>query len=363
MSDEDDLSELEESGDEVDEEEDDAEGEEEGEEEQQEEEGKEEEEEEDKIPDNPLTDEHVKNSLSMLTRVGNGLSHAYITMSVTNSELSNIERASSLIHLRHVNFSFNNIKDLSPLSSLSHLLTIKADENLLTSINIEELHFLQIASFVRNKIVTLEGVTHPLLKKLFLSRNEIPRFVFPNPQRLSNLVMVDLSHNKVETLAGSFPPNLQELYLAGNLIASFGPIEGLGQLRVLHMRDNQLTHLDGISEAEMHSLTYLNVRGNSIEEVSGVSCLHSMTQIKALILQENPIYDADDYRVQILSALKAPKSLMRLDKDDVEFEELEEAEVLMKEVEEKRLEEEEQERKKREEEEEKGREEEQQPVR
>lgn len=80
-------------------------------------------------------------------------------------------------------------------------------------------------------------------------------------------------------------------------------------------------------------------------------------------LSENPIYDADDYRVQILSALKAPKSLMRLDKDDVEFEELEEAEVLMKEVEQKRLEEEEQERKKREEEEEKGREEEQQPVR
>jgi hypothetical protein len=70
---------------------------------------------------------------------------------------------------------------------------------------------------------------------------------------------------------------------------------------------------------------------------------------------ENPIHENESYRAEVLAALKAPTSLMRLDKDDVEFEELEEARVLMAEQEEKRLEEEEEERQRRAEEEEEQR--------
>ena len=49
------------------------------------------------------------------------------------------------------------------------MLTLKADENLLTSAQMEEMPFLQVASFSHNKINTTEGINHPMLEHLILS--------------------------------------------------------------------------------------------------------------------------------------------------------------------------------------------------
>ena len=49
------------------------------------------------------------------------------------------------------------------------MLTLKADENLLTSAQLEEMPFLQVASFSHNKINTTEGINHPMLEHLILS--------------------------------------------------------------------------------------------------------------------------------------------------------------------------------------------------
>jgi hypothetical protein len=60
---------------------------------------------------------------------------------------------------------------LSPLNNLTHLLTLKADYNKLTSVNIEPLPYLQHASFSNNKIKTTEGISHPKLEILNLNSN------------------------------------------------------------------------------------------------------------------------------------------------------------------------------------------------
>ena len=44
------------------------------------------------------------------------------------------------------------------------------------------------------------------------------------------------------------------------MISSVGPVDGLGKLRVLHLRDNQLESLDGMADLGMLSLSYLNLR-------------------------------------------------------------------------------------------------------
>lgn len=46
---------------------------------------------------------------------------------------------------------------------------MKADNNLLVSAKLEEMPFLQIASFNKNKIKSLEGVNHPMLEHLSLN--------------------------------------------------------------------------------------------------------------------------------------------------------------------------------------------------
>lgn len=84
-------------------------------------------------------------------------------------ELTNISLLKSFIHLRYVDVSKNKLKDISPLSALTHMLTLKADENLLTSARLEEMPFLQVASFNSNKITSTEGVNHPMLEHLSIN--------------------------------------------------------------------------------------------------------------------------------------------------------------------------------------------------
>jgi len=81
-------------------------------------------------------------------------------------EITNLSILKSFIHLRYLDISKNNLKDISPLSALTHMLTLKADQNLLTSARMEEMPFLQVASFNFNKITTLEGMSHPVLEQL-----------------------------------------------------------------------------------------------------------------------------------------------------------------------------------------------------
>lgn len=64
--------------------------------------------------------------------------------------------------------SENHLTDLSPLNYLTHLLWLKADSNRLRSAQLNELPYLQIASFAYNQITDTEGISHPRLGSLDL---------------------------------------------------------------------------------------------------------------------------------------------------------------------------------------------------
>lgn len=74
----------------------------------------------------------------------------------------------SYIHLRYVDVSENHLTDLSPLNYLIHLLWLKADGNRLRSAQLNELPYLQVASFAYNQITDTEGISHPRLGSLNL---------------------------------------------------------------------------------------------------------------------------------------------------------------------------------------------------
>lgn len=82
--------------------------------------------------------------------------------------LTDISLLERFIHLRYVDLSKNKLKDLAPLSSLTQLLWLKVDRNLLTTARMQELPYLQVISFDCNCIMDLEGITHPLLDSLSL---------------------------------------------------------------------------------------------------------------------------------------------------------------------------------------------------
>ncbi|KAH0628572.1 hypothetical protein JD844_009912 [Phrynosoma platyrhinos] len=248
---------------------------------------------------NPLTEDIMKEGLSLLCKTGNGLAHAFVKLELKEKELTDITLIQNFIHLRYVDLSENLIRDLSPLSSLTHLLWLKVDGNRLTSASMEELPYLQNASFANNHIKDTSGINHP---------------------RLASLNLKDTCAECVDVYGQSCEADM--LGKAQNSIFYLEGLEGLGQLTTLHLRDNQLETLDGFSES-MKSLQYLNIRGNGIKEIQELSKLQVLPMLRALVLLDNPCSDEGDYRIEVLVLL--PR-LERLDKDFFEEEERIEAE-------------------------------------
>ncbi|KAJ7379685.1 Leucine-rich repeat-containing protein 23 [Desmophyllum pertusum] len=267
----------------------------------------------------------LADSLSLLCKTGDGLAHAYVRLDIHEKELTDISILNCFIHLRYVDLSGNQFKDISPLNSLTHLLTLKADRNLLYSAKLDELPYLQIASFANNKIMDTEGINHPLLEHLNLSYNEIVEVSGFDPNKLGRLRALELRGNKLMTTVGLFNlPNLKELYMAANTIRTLEGLDRLEHLSKLHLRDNQIEKLDGFSE-NMKNLQYINLRGNNITDMKEIPKLKCLPLLRALLFMECPVSDEDDYRIEVLISLRR---LERLDKDEYTDDERQEAEEI-----------------------------------
>ncbi|XP_062473828.1 leucine-rich repeat-containing protein 23 [Pezoporus occidentalis] len=324
------------------------------EEEEEEEEEEEAAEEEEQAPAPcPLTEEVLKEGLSLLCKTSNGLAHAYVKFEAKCKDLTDISLLESFVHLRYVDLSENKLQDLAPLSSLTHLLWLKVDGNLLSSACMQELPYLQVISFARNRIKGMEGITHPRLANLSMkgdkdpsphscahrtlssgginslivsfflwhSENKIQTALGLSHDRLFSLQILELRRNKLKSTAGLSLPKLKALYLAQNTISSLEGLEGLEQLATLHLRDNQLETLDGFSSS-MRCLQYLNLRNNRISSFQEVAKLQVLPMLQAVVLLDNPCSEETDYRLEVLALLP---HLQRLDKDVVEQEERAEA--------------------------------------
>ncbi|XP_003988388.2 leucine-rich repeat-containing protein 23 isoform X2 [Felis catus] len=272
----------------------------------------------------PLTEDMMKEGLSLLCKTGNGLAHAYVKLEVKERDLTDIYLLRSYIHLRYVDVSENHLTDLSPLNFLTHLLWLKADSNHLRSARLNELPYLQVASFAYNQITDTEGISHPRLGSLDLKGNRIRMVTGLDPQKLISLHTLELRGNQIETTLGINLPKLKNLFLAQNMLKKVEGLENLSNLTTLHLRDNQIETLSGFSK-EMTSLQYLNLRGNMVTHLGELAKLRDLPKLRALVLLDNPCTDESDYRQEALVQIA---HLERLDKDFYEEEERAEADEI-----------------------------------
>ncbi|EHH20439.1 leucine-rich repeat-containing protein 23 isoform X3 [Macaca nemestrina] len=272
----------------------------------------------------PLTEDMMKEGLSLLCKTGSGLAHAYVKLEVKERDLTDIYLLRSYIHLRYVDVSENHLTDLSPLNYLTHLLWLKADGNRLRSAQLNELPYLQIASFAYNQITDTEGISHPRLETLNLKGNRIHMVTGLDPQKLISLHTVELRGNQLESTVGINLPKLKNLYLAQNLLKKVEGLEDLSNLTTLHLRDNQIDTLSGFSR-EMKSLQYLNLRGNMVANLGELAKLRDLPKLRALVLLDNPCTEETNYRQE---ALVQMPYLERLDKEFYEEEERAEADEI-----------------------------------
>jgi len=275
-----------------------------------------------KIPDNPLVQEFIPECLSLLCKIGSGLSHAYVRFDGRERDFTNIDHLKDFVHIRYLDLTGNLLKDISVVNNLKHLLVLKVAKNNLTTVELEPLNYLQEASFADNKIEKVEPITHPLLEKLNLNSNQIERVTGLDPDVLTNLTFLELRGNRLTSIEGIEIPTLKSLYLAANRLTDLCGIGKMVNLQTLHVRDNQIASLDGFSDS-MTRLNYVNLRGNSVAEISELEKLQVLPELQSISLSENPCVEGENYRIEVLILLR---KLERLDKDHYSTEERTEAE-------------------------------------
>uniref|UniRef100_A0A8D2NDY4 Leucine rich repeat containing 23 n=1 Tax=Zonotrichia albicollis TaxID=44394 RepID=A0A8D2NDY4_ZONAL len=181
---------------------------------QEKEEGEEKEEEEEEEKEKEKEKEEEERWLPSYQKDGHGeICEIFYSHSLSLRGLTDISLLEHFIHLRYVDLSKNKLKDLAPLSSLTQLLWLKVDRNLLTSASMQELPYLQVISFDRNRIVDFEGITHPLLTNLSLKDNKIETVLGLSHDHLFSLQVLELRGNKMSTTAGLGISKLKKLYL------------------------------------------------------------------------------------------------------------------------------------------------------
>lgn len=126
----------------------------------------------------------------------------------------------------------------------------------------------------------------PKLKKISFSFNQINAL----PRNIGSLVMLTelhLANNNFQ----QFPPqvqnmtNLTELSLSYNGLTSLPSLQGMRNLRTLHLRANKLTHIaDGISR--MQQLNYIDLQDNEMRQIPLE--LAACPALKILLIAGNP---------------------------------------------------------------------------
>ncbi|XP_043206764.1 leucine-rich repeat-containing protein 23-like [Amphibalanus amphitrite] len=142
-------------------------------------------------------------------------------------------------------------------------------------------------------------------------------------ENLPNLIHLNITNNALKKLDGLEHRTLKTLYAAGNKLRNLSGVSRLTSLSRLHLRDNRISSLKGLEE-DHETLEYLNVRSNNLEEVEEAYHLSRMKKLTTLVIADNAVSDSDSYRVD---ALVYGRRLQRIDKDPVEEERQEAAEL------------------------------------
>uniref|UniRef100_UPI00358F1C23 leucine-rich repeat-containing protein 23 n=1 Tax=Myxine glutinosa TaxID=7769 RepID=UPI00358F1C23 len=231
-----------------------------------------------------LTSETVASHLSIPGRTTEGLAFAFLRLDLNACNLTDISLIASFTHLRFVDISSNFLDSLTPLEALPHLLWLRAESCGLRSVILQSLGpYLQWLSLAHNEISAINGLSHPHLKTLLLNGSGTSG----GPQ----------ASNKTVLLEG---------------------LNDLKNLSHLHLRDNRVSNLDGFVQENpedeiLPSLHYLNLRGNSICDMSEILKLKELKSLRVLILLDCPLAGESNYSEFVISCLH----LQRLDKETV----------------------------------------------
>jgi Leucine-rich repeat (LRR) protein len=204
---------------------------------------------------------------------------------------SNIKSLNGIEHLTNlsfVEFSGNQITDMTPLVNLENLTGLYMNKNKISKLpKLDKLKNLKNLELGNNQIKDITNITSlkgvSSLESLVLSGNGI---VNTAPvSSLGQLEFLNLGNNKLTTLPDlSNFNNLNQLFLYKNQLKSLSGLKNMPKLKELDVSENQLTNISSL--APMIHLTSLDLSKNKLKDVSALSKLEHLSKLK---LDGNPI--------------------------------------------------------------------------
>ncbi|XP_013385671.1 acidic leucine-rich nuclear phosphoprotein 32 family member B isoform X2 [Lingula anatina] len=139
------------------------------------------------------------------------------------------------------------------------------------------------------------------------------------PEEILDLNLDNCRSTSIEGLTSDFV-NLESLSLINVGLTSLKKFPKLTNLKKLELSDNRIScGLENLSECT--NLTYLNLSGNKIKDISTLEALQGMPNLKNLDLFNCEVTNLENYREEVFRLLPKLQYLDGYDKDDKEAEE------------------------------------------
>ncbi|XP_019370858.1 PREDICTED: acidic leucine-rich nuclear phosphoprotein 32 family member E isoform X2 [Gavialis gangeticus] len=137
------------------------------------------------------------------------------------------------------------------------------------------------------------------------------------PEKVTELVLDNCrsSNGEIEGLNDSFK-ELEFLSMANVELTSLAKLPTLSKLRKLELSDNVISGGLEVLAERCPNLTYLNLSGNKIKDLSTVEALQNLKNLKSLDLFNCDVTNLEDYRESVFELLQQITYLDGFDQEE-----------------------------------------------
>lgn len=194
-----------------------------------------------------------------------------------------------LVNLRSFDLSFNNIKTIKNLETLTQLTDLYFVQNRIREIkNLDTLTKLRNLELGGNKVEKLENLDLLVgLEQLWVGKNKIPRL--ENLDCVINLRVLSIQSNRLTKIEGLDKlVNLEELYLSHNAITKIENLTHNTKLNVLDVTSNRISTLENLDH--LTALTDFWCSYNQVSSFKEVeSQLSKLPELDTVYFEGNPL--------------------------------------------------------------------------
>nr|XP_025147333.1 leucine-rich repeat and guanylate kinase domain-containing protein isoform X2 [Bubalus bubalis] len=243
--------------------------------------------------DGVLREEVVAEKLYQLGRSGSGTEQVYLSLTLSDLDLTDVSILCGYVHLQKLDLSVNKIEDLSCVSCMPYLLELNASQNhLKTFFNFKPPKKLKKVDFSYNQISEMCSLSaYESLTKLILDSNEITEI--SGLELCSSLTYLSVANNKITTINGLGMLPIKILCLSNNQIEKITGLDDLRVLQILDLSQNQISSLQGLEGHDF--LEVINLEDNKIAELGEIGYIENLPLLRVLNLLRNPIREKPDY--------------------------------------------------------------------